>query len=256
MKFKLQTYKFVSQEYRYFPVFYEDNPCIALKLDPFGSSMRNFNTNILACPFEIGHYYLHEAKLNQSRLPPYAPRGQFMFDVETYDDKILLTKAHIFNDYYIKYERHLFKFYNKEYLKNVNVSYHFYNRTVRLLSWSLDLIKRIGTNMKFKFQTYKFASQEYRYFPVFYEDNPCIALKLDQFGSSMRNFNTNVLACPFEIGHYYLHEANLNQSRLPPHAPRGQFMFDCETYDNNILLAKVQIFVKVIPTNPLEIVRN
>ncbi|KAF5299807.1 hypothetical protein FQR65_LT09328 [Abscondita terminalis] len=139
---------------------------------------------------------------------------------------------------------------------------------------TVDLTRRTGTNLKFKLQTYKFVSQEYRYFPVFYEDNPCIALKLDKFGSSMRNFNTNMLACPLKKyflfcnfykmnnkfwllqGHYYIHEAKLNQSRLPPYAPRGQFMFDVETYDDNILLMKAQIFVKVIPTNPLEIVRN
>ncbi|KAF5299805.1 hypothetical protein FQR65_LT09326 [Abscondita terminalis] len=167
-----------------------------------------------------------------------------------------LAIAFFQQDYYIKYERHSVNFYNKDYFENFNLTYYFHNRSTRLLSWSCNVIKRIGTDMKFMLQTYKFVSQEYRYFPVFYEENPCVAVAIDKFGSSMKNFDTNLKSCPIEKGYYYLKRGLLNESSFPPYAPRGRFMFEVKFYDKNILLINASVFIKVAPTDPLEIVKH
>ncbi|KAF5299804.1 hypothetical protein FQR65_LT09325 [Abscondita terminalis] len=168
---------------------------------------------------------------------------------------VSLTLAFFQNDYHIKYERHNVTFSNKDYFQNENITYYFYNRSTRLLSWSGDLLKKIGPDMKV-FGKKLVKDQEYRFFPVFYEENPCVAIVLDKFGAGMRNFNTNVRSCPLEKGFYYLSNAKLNQSRLPPHAPRGRFMFEVELYDKKVLLISGNVYIQVVPTDPLEIVRN
>ncbi|KAK4878160.1 hypothetical protein RN001_010666 [Aquatica leii] len=159
------------------------------------------------------------------------------------------------NDYYLKFERHTDFYYNKDYFGSGNYSYHFVNRTTKAISFYFTLIKKVGNNMKFTLQTYKFASNDYRLFPLYYEENPCIALSLDIFGTSMKHYDTNVKSCPLEKGYYYLRNARMRQSGFPPHVPRGRYMFDVQLYDENVLLTKAKIYIKVVPTNALEVER-
>ncbi|KAK5642677.1 hypothetical protein RI129_008844, partial [Pyrocoelia pectoralis] len=107
---------------------------------------------------------------------------------------------------------------------------------------------------KFVLQVMKFTSNEYRFFPVTYEERPCSYLFEPVFGFSYKNYDNNITVCPIKKGTYYIRDVTFDQSKFPPFAPRGRFEFVMSLYvDNNTLLGNISVYLKVIPTNRLEV---
>ncbi|KAB0792694.1 hypothetical protein PPYR_14653 [Photinus pyralis] len=159
------------------------------------------------------------------------------------------------NDYVVKYERHLVHFYNEKYIR-YNLTYSKVSKTSRRLLFTVDVLQEIGTNAKFVLEALKFTSNEYRRFGFRHEEHPCSFTFTDSFGFSYKNSDTNLTTCPTKKGTYYLRDPNLDQSRFPPFVPRGRFMLNGCIYVDDALLTNISVYIKIVPTNPLEVVIN
>ncbi|XP_031341095.1 uncharacterized protein LOC116169206 [Photinus pyralis] len=142
------------------------------------------------------------------------------------------------NDYVMKYERHLVHFYNEKYIR-YNLTYSKVSKTSRRFLFTVDVLQDIGSNIKVVLEALKFTSNEYR-----------------RFGFRYKNSDTNLTTCPTKKGSYYLRDLNLDQSKFPPFVPRGRFMLNGYLYVDDILLTNMSFYIKIVPTNPLEVVIN
>ncbi|XP_031339955.1 uncharacterized protein LOC116180245 [Photinus pyralis] len=164
-------------------------------------------------------------------------------------------KEYFQNDYVAKYERHLINYYNEKYIR-YNLTYSKVSKTSRRLLFTVDVLQEIGTNVKFVLEALKFTSNEYRRFGVRHEEHPCSFTFNGPFGFSYKNSDTNLTTCPTKKGSYYLRDLNLDQSKFPPFVPRGRFMLNGYLYVDDILLTNMSFYIKIVPTDPLEVVIN
>ncbi|KAF2888486.1 hypothetical protein ILUMI_02962 [Ignelater luminosus] len=99
IKFTLQTYKFVSNEYRLTALYMEVPICQEAKVDRFGvigtfQKAANFK---LECPVKKGFLMLTHATFNESKFPPHIPAGKYRGQIKFYDGPNFLVE--VFLDY-------------------------------------------------------------------------------------------------------------------------------------------------------------
>ncbi|KAF2895336.1 hypothetical protein ILUMI_10839, partial [Ignelater luminosus] len=94
----VQFYKFLSNEYRFFPVAFDANACHKFTQNSFNCReiLKNVS-NITPCHMKKGFYYVRNLAMNDfSHYPPHFPRGQFQIVVETRVGSGFLAELHFY----------------------------------------------------------------------------------------------------------------------------------------------------------------
>ncbi|KAF2894356.1 hypothetical protein ILUMI_11817 [Ignelater luminosus] len=156
------------------------------------------------------------------------------------------------DDYDVKIERVELARYNTSYLKDVKFQYTFYNRTQKVLNASGHLLVDVGRDATVTVQFYKFASNEYRFFPVAFDANACHEVAHNTFNLGVMLKNTsNITPCHMKKGLYYIRNLAFNDfSHLPPHFLRGQFKMDAEAHVSSASLFEIHFYVTVSDKPP------
>ncbi|KAF2885076.1 hypothetical protein ILUMI_21079 [Ignelater luminosus] len=186
--------------------------------------------------------------LSTSASGPHTPNNG-KHSIETGD---LLSKFHQ-NDYKVKFERVELISYKKEYLKHFRIVTFKYNRTCAVINVTWTFAIDVGYNYNLLLQMYRFASNEYRLFPVRLELNFCEAIKANVAGIEGITHCGNFTGCPFikvRLKILSLSQETLNfvtdfliilqekimhichwqpdPARLPPFMPDGQYMIEIQ----------------------------
>ncbi|KAF2897606.1 hypothetical protein ILUMI_08575 [Ignelater luminosus] len=75
---EVQLYKFVSNEYRFFPVFVTVNPCSEFSRNTFGAkTIFSKTSNIDPCNMKKSIYHVRNAVPDSSKFPPHLPHGKY-----------------------------------------------------------------------------------------------------------------------------------------------------------------------------------
>ncbi|KAF2900758.1 hypothetical protein ILUMI_05428, partial [Ignelater luminosus] len=205
-----QIYKFASNEYRYFPVELTYNLCHELKDDHFGivESLRKSAEFKLECPFKKGFLSLKNGMIDFSKFPPHAPLGQYMDQVVFWDNGNFVGEVQVEavietfkqDDYTVKPLILRIAKFNRSYSTDAKCDLHWFNRSTRVINCNAHLLRDLSNNLRVHAQIYKFASNEYRLFPVELSHNLCHELKEDHFGiiESIRKSVNVKLECPFK----------------------------------------------------------
>ncbi|KAF2890456.1 hypothetical protein ILUMI_15717, partial [Ignelater luminosus] len=58
------------------------------------------------------------------------------------------------------------------------------------------ILQDLGRDIRVHTPAFKYQSNEYREFPVVYNENQCDLIEKDTFGTSAAHFDTNLKGCP------------------------------------------------------------
>ncbi|KAF2894745.1 hypothetical protein ILUMI_11428 [Ignelater luminosus] len=156
------------------------------------------------------------------------------------------------DDYDIKLDIFECPWYNKSYLKTVEASLGWYNRTERTVNLKLEPLLELKNNVFVDAQLYKFTSNEYRFFPVTVTLNACVEYSRNAFGlKDMLDKFSNLNLCKMVKKPYLLRNATLDASRFPPHMPRGSYKLVAQFLLHSIPYAEVNFYGRIVD-KPLE----
>ncbi|KAF2881833.1 hypothetical protein ILUMI_24334 [Ignelater luminosus] len=134
------------------------------------------------------------------------------------------------NDYNIDFERVELIRYNKSILSSCQVRAFKYNRTCAAVNMTFTpLIRDFEKLEVIIVQAYRFASNEYRLFPLRFEFNLCDAVfKYNMFG--FKDFkNCGNFTCNVDKGKtYHICNWTIDQSKFPPLIPTGRYMAELQ----------------------------
>ncbi|KAF2887610.1 hypothetical protein ILUMI_18563, partial [Ignelater luminosus] len=93
------------------------------------------------------------------------------------------------------------------------------------------------------FQAYKFASNEYRLFPMRFQVNACDAIKHNMGGLHTGTRCGNFTGCPF-LKDIPTHVCNWSpdESKLPPFIPSGEYMIEAQAVFRNTEIFVVRAY--------------
>ncbi|KAF2899203.1 hypothetical protein ILUMI_06971, partial [Ignelater luminosus] len=130
------------------------------------------------------------------------------------------------HDYFLIFERGEVVSFNTKFVRNFRIRTFKYNRTQAVMNMSIDLKIDFGNNVKVKVEGYKFASNEYRGFPIVFERRLCSMINSDEFG--LRNLYKcgNISTCPIKKGSYHMCNWFPEESKLPPFVPIGSYKLE------------------------------
>ncbi|KAF2892545.1 hypothetical protein ILUMI_13630 [Ignelater luminosus] len=146
------------------------------------------------------------------------------------------------NDYHLIVERAEISYYNKIYMKTASVVSFRYNRTTIAVNLTLRFNIDVGANLEVKF-----ASNEYRDFPLRFGDTVCRALDADLSGiKQMIAKCGNMSDCTFFKDRTY-HVCNTvpDESKLPPYMPSGRYMLEIEMSYRSMKLFAWKIYLAI-----------
>ncbi|KAK4875905.1 hypothetical protein RN001_012327 [Aquatica leii] len=133
-------------------------------------------------------------------------------------------------DYEIKNERQIMNWYNKSLIKYFTMTPFKYNRTYTLMNVTFSTLADVTYNDAYvTIQGYKFLSNEYRFYPIYFQLEVCSSVKADVMGYGTYKCG-NFTQCPLKKNAIY-HVCNWasDHSKLPPRIPDGQYMFELKT---------------------------
>ncbi|KAF2886497.1 hypothetical protein ILUMI_19676 [Ignelater luminosus] len=97
----VQVYKFLSNEFRYFPVTLSLNMCEEYKKNTFGllDLFRTYsNVKVNSCPLPQGNYSMKNGKIDFSQFPPHIPKGTYKTEVKLFNDRDYLGHFDVIAD--------------------------------------------------------------------------------------------------------------------------------------------------------------
>ncbi|KAF2882254.1 hypothetical protein ILUMI_23922 [Ignelater luminosus] len=146
------------------------------------------------------------------------------------------------NDYHLTIERSETSYYNKIYMKTASLVSFRYNRTIIAQNFTFRFNIDVGANLEVRF-----ASNEYRYFPLRLGDRICRALDADSGGlKQMIGKCGNISDCMFfKDRTYHVCNAVPDESKLPPHIPSGRYMLEIEVSYGSIKLFVAKIYFAI-----------
>ncbi|KAF2889144.1 hypothetical protein ILUMI_14768 [Ignelater luminosus] len=104
----------------------------------------------------------------------------------------------------------------------------------------------LGRDAVLDVQLYKFTSNEYRFFPVFFSANVCAEYKKNSFGiKDLLTRTSNQAPCNLKKGPYYVKNAIPDSSKLPPHLPRGQYKLEATAKYHSFCVYTVELYGKI-----------
>ncbi|KAF2886927.1 hypothetical protein ILUMI_19246 [Ignelater luminosus] len=152
------------------------------------------------------------------------------------------------DDYDVEIERAEVAWYNKTFAKDVKFGYVHYNRTQRVLNGSIHILEDVSTKLTLVVQFYKFASNEYRFFPITVGANVCEEYEKNNFKiRDLLSKTSNIKPCSLKKGLYYIRNLVMNDfSHFPPHMPRGRYKLAINIYHNEIFVIEGHGYVAVV----------
>ncbi|KAF2897084.1 hypothetical protein ILUMI_09091 [Ignelater luminosus] len=104
-------------------------------------------------------------------------------------------------------------------------------------------------------------ANEYRFFPITMDVDVCVVFKTNNFGimEFLHDFS-NIRTCYLKKvmflimtttvnlfqGFYYIHNGMLNDSKLPPNIPRGNYKVEIQLHSNNEFVADLYVVGEVV----------
>ncbi|KAF2893171.1 hypothetical protein ILUMI_13000 [Ignelater luminosus] len=249
-----QFYKFMSNEYRYFPVRFAVNACKAIAANVMGIHKIVECGNFRGCRgVEKGKTYrICNWTIDESKFPPRMPRGSYMVEVTVMYHEEEVSVINAFAEFYqsdyhiIPHHVELVR-YNKRFVDKMEMRSFKYNRTCAA----------VNTTFRFKFddiqtvhiiaQHYKFMSNEYRLFPIRFAVNACKALAANVMGT--RNMLTcgNLTECKIRRGRtYHICNWTVDESKAPPYMPRGKHRIELTLMYHSDEVAVINAFAEII----------
>ncbi|KAF2887779.1 hypothetical protein ILUMI_18394 [Ignelater luminosus] len=151
------------------------------------------------------------------------------------------------NDYDVQVERVEIVWYSKSFARDVKLGYVFYNRTQKVFNGSAYLLVNISTDVTGVAEFFKFASNEYREFPMRVGANLCHEYANNNFKAReiLKNIS-NVKPCPAPKGYYYVGNLVLDYSRFPPYIPRGRYKAVGKLYHNSEFVGEAHAYFAVV----------
>ncbi|KAF2891819.1 hypothetical protein ILUMI_14354, partial [Ignelater luminosus] len=101
------------------------------------------------------------------------------------------------NDYKLNFERIDLVYFRKQYLQHFNIVTFKYNRTSAVINATWTFHVDVGYDHNVIVQAYRFASNEYRLFPIRLQLNVCDAIKGNVIGLGNVIHCGNFTGCPF-----------------------------------------------------------
>ncbi|KAF2887567.1 hypothetical protein ILUMI_18606 [Ignelater luminosus] len=131
--------------------------------------------------------------------------------------------------------------FNKRYMKRLEAVTFKYNRTCAAVNATWILNINVGYNLNVVIQAYKFASNEYRLFPMRLQLNACEAINKDVAG--LKGYflqNQLITFCNWSP----------DQAHLPPFMPNGKYMLELQglfkTSEIYLLRAYITIYRSIV----------
>ncbi|KAF2887605.1 hypothetical protein ILUMI_18568 [Ignelater luminosus] len=151
------------------------------------------------------------------------------------------------HDYRLILERANILRYDKEYMNYAKIIPFKCNRTDVALNATLNFKINVGSDLVVMLQAYRFASNEYRLFPMRMQDKFCNFLKANvagtqrllncgNFGGCLLASNTNITLCNFIP----------DGSKFPPLIPSGSYKMDLHALYSNNELYVIEAYVKIV----------
>ncbi|KAF2893626.1 hypothetical protein ILUMI_12547, partial [Ignelater luminosus] len=137
--------------------------------------------------------------------------------------------------------------FNHSYVSDSRCDLRWFNRSTRVVDCNVNLIRDLTSNAQIDLQLYKFASNEYRLFPLQFAVNVCHEIKEDRFGviEGLRSAINVELTCPLKKRRYIVKNEVLDYTKFPPHIPRGQYMMQGILVDNKNFVWEMQTEVVI-----------
>ncbi|KAF2893346.1 hypothetical protein ILUMI_12828 [Ignelater luminosus] len=133
------------------------------------------------------------------------------------------------NDYKLEFERVQIIHFKKQYMKKCEAVTFKYNRTTAVINMTWEFTADVGYNYNLVFQAYKFASNEYRQFPIRFQVNVCDAMKENFMGSQDFTRCGNFTGCPFLKNRTYrICNWSPDEAHFPPLIPNGRYMVEIQ----------------------------
>ncbi|KAF2902319.1 hypothetical protein ILUMI_03866 [Ignelater luminosus] len=139
--------------------------------------------------------------------------------------------------------------FNKEYIADPYIVVFQYNETNQGINASGKLLKDLGMKLRDNIEIYGIEEGEPRLISTANDVMVCDVLtsgfpeieELFKFG--------NFTKCPMLKGIYGATNAVVDLTNIPPSIPRGQFLIDIKSYDDDILLihSKSHVLVEDVP---------
>ncbi|KAF2886464.1 hypothetical protein ILUMI_19709 [Ignelater luminosus] len=151
------------------------------------------------------------------------------------------------NDYDVQVERVEVVWYNRSIGRDFKVNYVFYNRSQKAFNVSVYLLVNLSTDITGTVQFYKFASNEYREFPMRVGANLCHEYAKNNFNIKELLKNTsNARNCPLPKGYYYVRYFVPDYSRFPPYIPRGRYKGVEKVYHKSEFIFEVHGYAAIV----------
>ncbi|KAF2897927.1 hypothetical protein ILUMI_08248 [Ignelater luminosus] len=152
------------------------------------------------------------------------------------------------NDYIMILEHVEIVSYNKQHVGFAKTRNFKYNRTHTGTNFTLKMLTAFGNNLQMEIQGYKFASNEYRLFPITFAVNICATIAKNDFGLQNLYSCGNFSRCPFKKGNFVICNWSPDYSKFPPFIPAGSYMMDyiLTYFDQPVLQAQGYASVKRI----------
>ncbi|KAF2898752.1 hypothetical protein ILUMI_07422 [Ignelater luminosus] len=152
------------------------------------------------------------------------------------------------NDYEVKWDIAECFSLNKSYYKRFECGEVLYNRTQRVFNATVDQAINMGGDVLFDIQVYKLMSNEYRFFPLTITNaNVCAEYNRNSFGlKDMFTKSSNVKPCDMKKGVYYARNQIPDESRFPPHMPRGSYKIVGQMKLHSYKFAEAIMYIRVV----------
>ncbi|KAF2886257.1 hypothetical protein ILUMI_19916 [Ignelater luminosus] len=172
--------------------------------------------------------------------------GQLMLVAILFKEYITLPEYHQ-NDYDVQIERVEVVWTNTSIARDAKLNYVFYNRSQKAFNASVYLLVNLSTDMTGVVQFYRFASNEYREFPMRVGANLCHEYAKNNFNvKELLKNRSNLIDCPLPKGYYYVRYLVPDYSRLPPYIPRGRYKAVGKVYHKSQFIAEANAYVAVV----------
>ncbi|KAF2894313.1 hypothetical protein ILUMI_11861, partial [Ignelater luminosus] len=155
------------------------------------------------------------------------------------------------SDYNVSFERVEIVNFNKQYMKRLEAVTFKYNRTCAVVNATWILNINFGYNLNTITQAYRFASNEYRLFPLRLQLNACEAVKKNVVGLKRLTYCGNFTGCPILKDQLILMcNWTPDEAHFPPFVPDGNYMLEIQglfkTFDLYTLRVYFTIFRPIV----------
>ncbi|KAF2894423.1 hypothetical protein ILUMI_11751 [Ignelater luminosus] len=150
------------------------------------------------------------------------------------------------HDYHFTIERADVHHYDKRYMNYLQAVPFKCNRTHVALNGTLNFKINVGSELVVMVQMYRFASNEYRLFPVRFQDKFCKFLEENVAGFQRLLNCGNFVGCPV-VSNTNITVCNFipDDSKLPPLIPSGSYKVNLHGFYSDNELFVLEIYGKI-----------